>query len=83
MKLTALLCLALLACSPSDAQDDPYAKIPADATGDTLKAQLHDLIDDHESLDYGDLWDALACCNWLSAALMLLHAQVIECRIPG
>ncbi|MEM6259145.1 MAG: endonuclease [Planctomycetota bacterium] len=60
MTATAMLTLVLLACSPSTATDDPYADIPVEATGDALKAQLHDLVDDHESLDYSDLWDALA-----------------------
>ena len=37
-----------------------YASIPADTTGDDLKARLHELIDDHEPLSYRELWVALA-----------------------
>ncbi|MBX2851778.1 MAG: hypothetical protein KTR15_08545 [Phycisphaeraceae bacterium] len=32
-----------------------YADIDAAATGDDLKAQLHDLIDDHTELNYREL----------------------------
>jgi len=68
-----LLCLGLLGCDPPEnASAQPnsatpqtdhsayYAAISPSATGDELKAQLHDLIDDHHPLNYRELWDALA-----------------------
>lgn len=69
----AVVLLALAACRPEtppttpDAESEPprpasgrYAAIPEDATGDDLRAALHDLIDDHRTLTYRELWDALA-----------------------
>lgn len=54
----------LLGCDPPEtsfaADTSDYFGIPSDTTGNDLKAQLHDLIDDHEALNYRELWDALA-----------------------
>ncbi|MEM6505797.1 MAG: endonuclease [Planctomycetota bacterium] len=61
-----LLCAALLiGCDPPESasaaeETGYYAGISLDSTGSALKAQLHDLIDDHEPLNYRELWDALA-----------------------
>ena len=61
-----LLCLPLLGCDPPAKADAKiqhtgyYTQITPGVTGDELKAQLHDLIDDHEQLNYRELWDALA-----------------------
>lgn len=74
LRFTLAACLlALTACRPATPPPEPeaasepprhaqdyYAGIPADATGDTLKAALHDLIDDHDQLNYRELWAALA-----------------------
>jgi endonuclease I len=68
------LCLfvaCLLGCDPPESlfageneavttAGEDYYGIAADATGESLKAQLHDLIDDHHALNYRELWDALA-----------------------
>ena len=63
-----LLCLPLFGCDPPEsAEAKPpiaytgyYADISSDATGAALRSQLHNLIDDHEPLNYRELWDALA-----------------------
>ena len=63
--LIVLLCFPLLGCDPPAEADAKiqhtgyYAQIIPGATGDELKAQLHNLIDDHEQLNYRELWDAL------------------------
>ncbi|MGB0768158.1 MAG: endonuclease I family protein, partial [Phycisphaeraceae bacterium] len=58
----SIICLVLAGCDPTPdvATIDYYASIDPQARGDVLKAQLHDLIDDHEPLNYRELWDALA-----------------------
>lgn len=63
-------CLAFVAvllccgCDPATQQGPAangyYSGVDPGATSDDLKAQLHDLIDDHNALNYRALWDALA-----------------------
>ena len=62
-RLALLAVLLLTACDHG--HDMPrimayYADIDHAAAGEELKAQLHDLIDDHDPLNYRELWDALA-----------------------
>jgi len=67
--LLVLCGLGLLGCDPPDSalgdegssgSTEDYFGVDGDATGAELKAQLHELIDDHEALNYRELWDALA-----------------------
>jgi endonuclease I len=69
-----LLCVCLLGCDPPESSfaeesggdiavavgAGDYFGIASDVSGDALKAQLHELIDDHEQLNYRELWEALA-----------------------
>lgn len=45
---------------PSRNAENYYAGIDAQADGEQLKSQLHDLIDDHQLFEYHALWEALA-----------------------
>ncbi|MGM0844722.1 MAG: endonuclease [Bacillota bacterium] len=38
---------------------DPYYQAAAGKTGNELKTALHEIIDDHITLSYGEVWDAL------------------------
>lgn len=76
MRTTALLttlCLCIsfaLGCDrPEAASASPpaepvyagyYDGVGAASAGESLKRQLHELIDDHDALNYRELWDALA-----------------------
>jgi len=57
--LLALLLLGGCSHTTTARQVGPFSGIPAEARGESLKAQLHDLIDDHEPLNYRQLWRAL------------------------
>lgn len=70
--LLLLCCVCLVGCDPPESSfgEEDYGDVPVgsgdyfgiaeDVSGDSLKAELHALIDDHEELNYRELWDALA-----------------------
>lgn len=62
--LSMLLIIAGLVACDRSTEEPPIPPGDSDTTteltGDDLKAQLHDLVGDHESLDYSELWGALA-----------------------